>query len=51
MCCGYAGGTPVVESYAPPFRFTGVLYDVAIDVSGTPVVDEAAAVERAWMVQ
>jgi arylsulfatase len=51
MCCGYAGGTPVVESYAPPFRFTGVLYDVTIDVSGSPPVDEAAEMERAWMVQ
>jgi len=51
MCCGYAAGTPVVESYAPPFRFTGVLHDVTIDVSGTPVADEAAEVERAWMIQ
>lgn len=36
---------------APPFRFTGVLHDVTIDVSGTPGVDEAAEVERAWMVE
>jgi arylsulfatase len=51
MCCGYAGGTPVVESYAPPFPFSGVLHDVTIDVSGTPVADESAEAERAWMVQ
>jgi arylsulfatase len=51
LCCGYASGTPVVETYAPPFRFTGVLHDVTIDVSGEPVVDEAAEVERAWKVE
>jgi arylsulfatase len=51
MCCGYADGTPVSESYAPPFRFTGVLHDVTIDVSGTPIVDLVAEVRRAWTVQ
>jgi arylsulfatase len=51
MCCGYADGTPVSEAYAPPFRFTGVLHDVTIDVSGTPIVDLVAEVRRAWAVQ
>src|SRR5262245_27956496 len=51
MCCGYADGTPVTECYAPPFRFTGVLHDVTIDVSGTPIVDLVAEMRRAWAVQ
>ncbi|MBZ5574548.1 MAG: hypothetical protein LAO09_22050, partial [Acidobacteriia bacterium] len=45
------GVTPVTEAYASPFRFTGVLHDVTIDVSGTPIVDRMAEVRRAWMVQ
>jgi arylsulfatase len=51
MCCGYAGGTPVTESYTAPFRFTGILHDVTIDVSGTPIVDLVAEVRRAWAVE
>jgi arylsulfatase len=51
MCCGYADGTPVTDAYASPFRFTGVLHDVTIDVSGTPIVDLVAKMRRAWMVQ
>lgn len=51
MCCGYADGTPVTEAYASPFRFTGVLHEVTVDVSGTPILDLVAEVQRAWMVQ
>jgi arylsulfatase A-like enzyme len=51
MCCGYDEGTPVSATYESPFRFTGVLHDVTVDVSGTPVVDRAAEIRRAWMVQ
>ncbi len=51
MCCGYDDGTPVAASYDAPFRFTGVLHEVVVDVSGTPVVDHVAEVRRAWMVQ
>ena len=51
MCCGYTDGTPVTEAYAPPFRFTGILHDVTVDVSGTPIVDVIAEMKRAWKVQ
>jgi len=51
MCCGYDDGTPVSQAYASPFRFTGVLHDVTVDVSGAPVADRMAEVQRAWMVQ
>jgi arylsulfatase len=51
MCCGYDDGTPVSASYASPFRFTGVLHDVTVDVSGAPIVDRMAELRHAWMVQ
>jgi arylsulfatase len=51
LCCGYDDGTPVAAAYAAPFRFTGVLHDVTIDVSGGPIVDRAAEIARAWKVQ
>ncbi len=51
LCCGYDDGTPVSEAYASPFRFTGVLHDVTVDVSGTAIRDVAAEVRRAWIVQ
>jgi arylsulfatase len=51
LCCGYADGTPVSDTYEPPFRFTGVLHDATIDVSGTPIVDLVAEIERAWAAQ
>jgi arylsulfatase A-like enzyme len=51
MCCGYDDGTPVTDAYVAPFRFTGILHQVTVDVSGTPVVDRVAELRRAWMVQ
>ena len=51
MCCGYDDGTPVTEAYASPFRFTGTLHDVTVDVSGTPIVDLVTEIRRAWTVQ
>jgi arylsulfatase len=51
MCCGYDDGTAVSTSYEPPFRFTGALLDVTVDVSGTPIADRLKEVQRAWMVQ
>jgi arylsulfatase len=51
MSCGYAEGTPVTDAYAPPFRFTGLLHAVTIDVTGTSIADLMAELRRAWMVQ
>jgi arylsulfatase len=51
MCCGYDDGTPVSEGYTAPFRFTGTIHDVTVDVSGAPIVDHMAEIARAWMVQ
>lgn len=51
LCCGYDDGTPVVETYASPFRFTGTIHEAVIDVSGAPVQDLVAELRRAWMTQ
>jgi arylsulfatase len=39
--CG-AGGGVVIPDYKPPFRFTGTLYSVTVDVSGDLVKDHEA---------
>src|SRR4030095_1770451 len=51
MSCGYDDGTPVSARYEAPFTFTGLLHDVTVDVSGTPIVDLVAEMRRAWVVQ
>lgn len=51
LCCGYDDGTPVSSRYESPFAFTGTIHEVTVDVGGTPLVDLAAEVERAWRTQ
>ncbi|MGO9945821.1 MAG: arylsulfatase [Steroidobacteraceae bacterium] len=34
MVCGADTGSPVWDKYKPPFKFTGTLYSVTVDVSG-----------------
>jgi arylsulfatase len=48
--CLYVGsdaGLPVTLDYRPPFRFTGTLHRVTVDVSGEPHVDAVADAELA----
>jgi arylsulfatase len=40
MVYGADTGSPVTSAYKPPFRFTGTLYQVTIDVSGELIRDE-----------
>ena len=40
--CGADGGGAVIPDYKPPFRFTGTLYSVTVDVSGDLVKDHEA---------
>jgi arylsulfatase len=40
--CGADPGAPVTHDYAPPFRFTGTIYSVLVDVSGDLVKDREA---------
>ena len=51
LCCGYDMGMPVTNDYRPPFRFTGTLHKVVVDVEGAPFVDPAAEAEQAIRTQ
>jgi arylsulfatase A-like enzyme len=51
LCCGYHFGMPVVDDYRAPFRFTGHLHRVIVDVSGEPFVDDAAEADLALRAQ
>jgi len=39
MCCGANPGSPVTPEYQAPFRFTGTLHSVTVDLSGDLIVD------------
>lgn len=47
ICVGRDGSSPVTPDYKGPFRFTGGVIDMAVDVSGEPYVDHEAQV-RGW---
>jgi arylsulfatase len=51
LTCGYARGLPVCDDYRPPFRFTGRLRRVVVDVDGEPFVDPEAEAEAAIRAQ
>lgn len=42
IVCGADNGSPVCDKYKPPFKFTGTLYSVTVDVSGDPIKDAEA---------
>jgi len=42
VSCGHNPGSPVTSEYASPFRFTGRLEQVIVDVSGELIVDPEA---------
>jgi arylsulfatase len=46
LCCGYDSGLPVTPQYEAPFRFTGTIERVTVDILGARQPD-AAAVARA----
>jgi hypothetical protein len=39
MSCGANPGSPVIPDYRSPFRFTGILHTVTVDVSGDLITD------------
>lgn len=45
LICGYSDPLPVCDDYAAPFRFTGTIDHVAIEVDGEPHVDPEAEAE------
>lgn len=42
IVCGADTGASVTSNYKPPFKFTGTLYGVTVDVSGELIKDEEA---------
>ena len=44
LSCGYEFGEAVTHDYHAPFRFTGTLHRVTVDVSGDLIEDEEAVV-------
>jgi arylsulfatase len=51
LTCGYDLGMPVVDDYRSPFRFTGVLHRVTVDVDGEPFVDPEAEADLSLRAQ
>jgi arylsulfatase len=40
--CGADPGSPVIDDYETPFRFTGTIHRVIIDLSGELITDPEA---------
>jgi arylsulfatase len=51
LSCGYSGGLPVTDDYRAPFRFTGRLRRVVVEVEGPPYTDPWAEAELAIVTQ
>jgi arylsulfatase len=48
ISCGADTGAPVTSAYEPPFKFTGTVYSVTVDVSGE-LIEDTEATMRAVM--
>jgi arylsulfatase len=42
LSCGFNVGSPVTDEYVSPFRFTGTLHQVVVDISGELIHDPEA---------
>ena len=42
LTCGANPGSPITDDYPGPFRFTGTLHSVTVDVSGELITDDEA---------
>ena len=42
ITCGAGPGSPVTPAYQPPFRFSGTIVKLRVDLSGEPFEDQAA---------
>ena len=42
LCCGYDSGLPVTPDYRAPFRFTGRIEQVVVDIDDAPAPDAEA---------
>lgn len=51
LCCGYDSGLPVTVEYRAPFRFTGKIIRVVVEVDGARSADSEAAMRSALVDQ
>jgi arylsulfatase len=51
ITCGYSNGLPVTDDIEPPFRFTGTIETVTVEVDGPPFVDPEAETEAVIAMQ
>ncbi len=47
LTCGANPGSPVIAEYTPPFRFTGTLHTVTVDLSGDLITDSESEMRMA----
>ena len=47
LICGVDAGSPVWDKYKPPFKFTGTIHGVTVDVSGDLIKDTDAQLRMA----
>ena len=47
LTCGANPGSPVTPEYSSPFRFTGTLHNVTVDVSGELIHDTESEIRMA----
>lgn len=47
LCCGYDSGLPVTEDYRAPFRFTGKILRVVVDIGDGASPDRAGELRAA----
>lgn len=47
LICGANPGSPVTPDYPSPFRFTGTLHSVVVDVSGDLITDTESEMRMA----
>ncbi|MCZ4315818.1 arylsulfatase [Comamonadaceae bacterium G21597-S1] len=48
LCCGYDSGLPVSAGYEAPFRFTGAIHEVVVEVDDPALRDSDAQLRAAW---
>jgi arylsulfatase A-like enzyme len=49
LCCGFDSGLPVSASYTAPFRFTGTIHEVVVELHDGPDTPDAhAQLRAAW---
>ncbi|MCC7216060.1 MAG: hypothetical protein IT517_04755, partial [Burkholderiales bacterium] len=47
LCCGYDSGLPVTPDYRAPFRFTGRIEHVVVEIDDAPPADAEALLRTA----